>query len=409
MSSLEYLANFRLSNSPHEKQCGMTDRALFLSVSLLIGIGIVLSYSLSSYVVILFDYNPFHFAIRQAVFAMLSIILMWGISRLDPEKALHPLGLSLFVIGMLLMAVMPFLPASLVSEVGGAKRWIKVAGFSLAPVEFFKVGFVYFLAWSFTRKLDAHHSELRLRDEFARFMPYAVVFIIVMLLIAFMQNDLGQVVVLGLTLAFLLFFAGSSFKFFLSLISLAFVFFIFFIVTAEHRIIRIKSWWASIQGFVLSFFPESMADSLRLSVSEEPYQIGHSLNAIHNGGFFGTGLANGTFKLGFLSEVHTDFVLAGLAEEFGFIGVLFVTMVVIVVLQRIFKVANRSENRIYYLFSIGIGLLFAFAFLMNAYGISGLTPIKGISVPFLSYGGSSMLAASIGMGMVLMVSKKMTK
>ncbi len=387
----------------------MTDRALFLSVSLLITIGIVLSYSLSSYIVILFEYNPFHFALRQAVFAILSILAMWSISRLDADIWLHRIGLTLFISGLFLMAVMPFLPASLVSEVGGAKRWIKILGFSLAPVEFFKVGFVYFLAWSFTRKLSSHHSELSLRDEFTRFMPYAFVFVIVMFLIAFMQNDLGQVVVLGLTLAFLLFFAGSSFKFFLSLISLAFTFFIFFILTAEHRLIRIKSWWASVQGFVLSLFPESVAEHLRVSVSEEPYQIGHSLNAIHNGGFFGTGLANGTFKLGFLSEVHTDFVLAGLAEEFGFFGVLIVTMIVIVVLQRIFKIANRSDNPIYYLFSVGIGLLFAFAFLMNAYGISGLTPIKGISVPFLSYGGSSMLAASMGMGMVLMISKKMRK
>ncbi len=385
----------------------MTDRALFLSVSLLITIGIVLSYSLSSYIVILFDYSPFHFAIRQAIFAFFSIVIMWIISGRDADVWLHRIGLSLFIGGMLLMMIMPFLPSFLVSEVGGAKRWIKIFGFSLAPVEFFKVGFVYFLAWSFTRKLNDHHSELRLRDEFARFLPYAAIFVLVMFLIAIMQNDLGQVVVLGLTLAFMLFFAGSSFKFFLSLISLAFTFFIFFIATAEHRIIRIKSWWASIQGFVLGLLPDSLADSLRVSVSEEPYQIGHSLNAIHNGGFFGMGLANGTFKLGFLSEVHTDFVLAGLAEEFGFFGVLFVTMIVIVILQRVFKVANRSDNPVYYLFSVGIGLLFAFAFLMNAYGISGLTPIKGISVPFLSYGGSSMLATAIGMGMVLMISKKM--
>ena len=385
----------------------MTDRKLFLSVSLLITIGIVLSYSLSSYIVILFEYNPFHFAIRQAVFGVVAIILMWGISQLNPDTWIHRIGLTLFFVGMFLMIVMPFLPASLVSEVGGAKRWIKLAGFSLAPVEFFKVGFVYFLAWSFSRKLNEHHSELKLRDEFARFMPYAFIFLLVMFLIAFMQNDLGQVVVLGLTLAFLLFFAGSSFKFFLSLVSLAFTFFIFFIATAEHRIIRIKSWWASVQGFILSMFPESVAEHLRISVSEEPYQIGHSLNAIHNGGIFGVGLGNGTFKLGFLSEVHTDFVLAGLAEEFGFIGVLFVTMIVIVILHRVFKIANRSPNTVFYLFSVGVGLLFAFAFLMNAYGISGLTPIKGISVPFLSYGGSSILAASIGMGMVLMISKKM--
>ena len=75
-------------------------------------------------------------------------------------------------------------------------------------------------------------------------------------------------------------------------------------------------------------------------------------------------------------------------------------------LQRIFKVANRTQDRTIYLFSIGMGLLLSFAFLVNAYGISGITPIKGISVPFLSYGGSAMLAASIGVGMVLMASKK---
>jgi len=129
---------------------------------MLITIGIVLSYSLSSYIVILFDYHPMHFASRQVLFAFVSIVVMWIISRLDAYKALHPLGLSLFFMGMFLMMIMPFLPSFFVSEVGGAIRWIKVLGFSFAPVEFFKVGFVYFLAWSFTRKLSSHHSELRL-------------------------------------------------------------------------------------------------------------------------------------------------------------------------------------------------------------------------------------------------------
>jgi cell division protein FtsW len=117
-------------------------------------------------------------------------------------------------------------------------------------------------------------------------------------------------------------------------------------------------------------------------------------------------LGNGTFKLGFLSEVHTDFVLAGIAEEFGFIGVFIVTMLFIMILHRLFKVANRSPADTDYLFSLGIGLLITFAFMLNAYGISGLTPIKGISVPLLSYGGSAMLASSVAIGMVLMISKK---
>ncbi|MCW8895706.1 FtsW/RodA/SpoVE family cell cycle protein [Sulfurimonas sp.] len=381
------------------------DRKLFTLVSILIGISIVLTYSLSTYVTLLFDVNEFHFAIRQTAFGFLSILIIWLLSQGNPDKLLAPIGFSLFIGSAILMVAMPFLPEFLVSAVGGAKRWIKLFGFSLAPVEFFKIGFVYFLAWSFSRKLG-HHDGMGIKQEYIRFAPYGVVFIGAMFVIAFVQNDLGQVVVLGLTLLFMLMFAGSSFRFFLTLLAGALMFFIFFIFTAEHRILRIKSWWALAQNSVLELLPASIAEQLRVPTVEEPYQIGHSLNAIHNGGFFGTGISNGTFKLGFLSEVHTDFVLAGLAEEFGFIGVSFVVFIFLWMLQRIFKIANRVENSSLYLFSIGVGLLLSFSFLVNAYGISGITPIKGISVPFLSYGGSSIIAASIGVGMVLMASKK---
>ncbi len=383
----------------------MADKKLFLLTITLITIGIICSYTLTAYTVIFLEVNSFHFVLRELLISIISILLMWSIAQLDPDKWLHPLGLTLFWGGVFLMLVMPFLPSFLVSEVGGAKRWIKIAGFSLAPVEFFKVGFVYFLAWSFSRKLG-HHGGMGVLEEFKRFAPYAALFVLVMFLIAVVQNDLGQVVVLSLTLAFMLFFAGSSFRFFFSLIMGAVAFFLLFIAMAPHRIDRILSWWASAQSTILAFFPESIAKHLRIDNVEEAYQIGHSMNAIHNGGIFGTGLGNGTFKLGFLSEVHTDFVLAGIAEEFGFIGVLFVTLLFIALLQRIFKIANRSAEDTDYLFSLGVGLLITFAFMINAYGISGLTPIKGISVPFLSYGGSAMLASSVGIGMVLMLSKK---
>jgi len=383
----------------------MPDKKLFLLTTALITIGIICSYTLSAYTVILFEYNNFHFVLRELIVGIISILLMWSLAQLDPDVWLHRLGFALFFGGILLMVVMPFLPASLVSEVGGAKRWIKLVGFSLAPVEFFKIGFVYFLAWSFSRKLG-HHDGIGVIEEFKRVAPYAGVFLLAIFLIAIMQNDLGQVIVLALTLAFMLFFAGSSVRFFLTLIIGSIFAFILLIVTSEHRINRILSWWASAQNTILAFLPESIAEHLRIENAEEAYQIGHSLNAIHNGGIFGTGLGGGTFKLGFLSEVHTDFVLAGIAEEFGFFGIVVVTMIFIMILHRLFKIANRSHNDTAYLFSLGVGLLITFAFMVNAYGISGLTPIKGISVPFLSYGGSAMLASSVGIGMVLMLSKK---
>ncbi|MDQ1298171.1 MAG: cell division protein FtsW [Campylobacterota bacterium] len=383
----------------------MPDKKLFILTTILITVGIICSYTLTAYTVILFEYNAFHFVSRELLIAVISILLMWTISQLDPDVWLHPLGLTLFWGGLALMIAMPFLPSFLVSEVGGAKRWIKVVGMSIAPVEFFKVGFVYFLAWSFSRKLG-HHGGMGVMEELKRFFPYATLFILVMFLIAIVQNDLGQVIVLALTLAFMLFFAGSSFRFFLTLIGGSVGFFLFFILTSQHRINRILSWWGSAQSTILAFLPESIAQHLRVENAEEAYQIGHSLNAIHNGGLLGTGLGNGTFKLGFLSEVHTDFVLAGIAEEFGFIGVFVVTMLFVIILHRLFKIANRSKADIDYLFSLGVGLLITFAFMLNAYGISGLTPIKGISVPLLSYGGSVMLASSIAIGMVLMLSKK---
>ncbi|SFV75485.1 Cell division protein FtsW [hydrothermal vent metagenome] len=386
------------------KQQHHPDRVLFVLASTLIGIGIIFSYSLSTYATILFDVSQFHFAIREVFFGLVSIIIIWVLSLLDPKIWLKRIGFTLFFSSTILMIMMPFLPKSIVSAVGGAERWMKIAGFSLAPVEFFKVGFIYFLAWSFSRKID-HHKDRGLKYEFKRFAPYGVMFIAAMFIIAFLQKDLGQVVVLGATLMIMLIFAGSSFRFFLTIFLSAIGFFIFFVLTAEHRIARIKSWWGVAQNTVLELFPSFIADKLRIAKEVEPYQIGHSLNAIHHGGFFGVGLANGTFKLGFLSEVHTDFVLAGIAEELGFFGVLFVVVLFLWLLQRIFKIANRTDDKTIYLFSLGIGLILSFEFLVNAYGISGITPIKGISVPFLSYGGSAMFGAAFGVGMVLMASK----
>jgi cell division protein FtsW len=138
----------------------------------------------------------------------------------------------------------------------------------------------------------------------------------------------------------------------------------------------------------------------------EPYQISNSFYAIKNGGFFGEGLGNGTIKLGFLTEVHTDFVMAGIAEEIGIVGLIAVISLFFMMVFRIFVIANRLENKMESLFALGVGLIFTLAFFINAFGITGITPIKGIAVPFLSYGGSSLLAHAVAIGMVLMLSKK---
>lgn len=381
-----------------------TDKILFSLCALVIFTGIVFSLSLPVFTILFFDYAEYHFFIRQFLVGMISISIMWSLSLVDPDRFLMPIGFTIFLSCLLLMGVMHYLPEALVTSAGGAKRWIRLPGFSFAPVEFFKIGFVYFLAWSFARKLN--DSKKTLKEEMKLILPYVAVFILVIYLIAVMQNDLGQVVVLALTLAVMAFFAGTSLQLFmLSILGSIFVFLIA-IFSSSHRILRIKTWWATIQNMVLSLFPDKIAAVLRVDDAPEPYQISHSLNAIKHGGLFGEGVGSGLFKLGYLSEVHTDFALAGIAEEIGAIGVALLTLVMLGIIYRIFKISSRSQNRVYYLFSLGIGLLIVFSFLMNAYGITSITPIKGISVPFISYGGSSILAISVGIGMVLMISKK---
>ncbi len=381
-----------------------TDKTLFILCTFCIFVSIVFSLSLPVFTTLFFNYNEWHFFIRQGAVGIVSIFIMWLLSQFNPEKYLSWIGFSIFFICLILMGIMHYLPDYMVTSAGGAKRWIRLPGFSFAPVEFFKIGFVYFLAWSFARKLDDDKKPLK--DEMMLILPYLGLFLLVIYLIAIMQNDLGQVVVLALTLAFMAFFAGTSLRLFMIGIIGSILLFVVTIINSDRRVVRIKTWWATIQDMVLSMFPESMANALRVENAPEPYQISNSLNAIHHGGIFGEGLGNGLFKLGYLSEVHTDFVLAGISEEIGALGVTFLTLIIFTIIYRIFKISSRSDNRVFYLFSLGIGLLIVFSFLMNAFGITSITPIKGIAVPFISYGGSSLLALSFGVGMVLMVSKR---
>jgi len=129
------------------------DYILFFLSSILIIIGIIFSYSLSIYTVDYWDYNQFHFFIRQFATGLTAIIMMWTLAQIKPDKIIPFFGWFLFGFFLFLMVSMQFLPASVVTESGGAKRWIRLPGISLSPVEFFKIGFIYYLSWSFHRKL----------------------------------------------------------------------------------------------------------------------------------------------------------------------------------------------------------------------------------------------------------------
>jgi cell division protein FtsW len=199
----------------------------------------------------------------MAIFIGFATILI--LSKMDPDRWFSRVGLLLFFSFFILMITMQFLPSSLVTAVGGAKRWIRVGPMSIAPVEFFKVGFIFFLAWSFSRKL-LDKTKMGFWEEVRVFTPYLFVFLIAVVIIAVFQKDLGQVVVLGATLMVLFLFIGSSWKFFLTLLSGGFLAFIGLIFLAPHRMARIKSWWGTVQDSILSVFPFESVQSLRIEL-----------------------------------------------------------------------------------------------------------------------------------------------
>jgi len=396
MQLLSKLKNFTDTKQP--------DYTLFFISSILITIGIIFSYSLSIYTVVHLGYDQFHFLIRQLAAGVLSILVMWSFSQIKPEKLLPIVGWGFFILFGLLILFMPIIPSSFIVESGGASRWIRLPGLSISPVEFFKIGFIYYLAHSFRRRVYHKNKELY-KDEIILVLPYFVIFVIIGYLIAVKQKDLGQTFVIGTIIFMMLVFANRSIKIFLSIFVLAVVALVGLIAFFPHRINRIQSWWGMTQDSILPHLPTFLAQKLKLDTYTEAYQVGHAIDAIHNGSIFGEGISNGYLKLGFLSEVHTDFVLAGITEEIGFFGISFIVILFSFLIIRIFRVSRRLNNTEYHLFTIGIAIMLGTAFMINAFGTSGIIPIKGLAVPFLSYGGSSLLASSIAIGLVLSISR----
>jgi len=185
-----------------------------------------------------------------------------------------------------------------------------------------------------------------------------------------------------------------------------------FIIGISQKTYRLERLKSSFYNIYL-LLPKSIQNMFDIQISsiDISYQIRQSINAIHNGGLKGVGIGNGELKMGFLSDVHTDFVLSGIAEEIGFLGVLAIMILLSVLIWRILKIANRIDIKthndyVFKLFTVGVAILIGLETILNIMGIIGLFPLKGLPIPFVSYGGSSIIAFSIAIGMVLMISKK---
>lgn len=371
------------------------DILIFITVTLLMIIGAVFAYSLPTFLEMKKNLSQFHFVGRYVVISLFGFIIMIILAHLDPDKWFNKIGWGIFIISSILLLSMPFLPHFLAPTINGARRWINFGILKLAPVEFFKIGFIFFLSFSFTRKM----GQKTLKEELKQLSYYFIFFSIFWFLIIAFQSDFGQVMVMFGILFFMLIVAGGRAQTFGILMILIALIAAIAILSKPYRLHRITNWINRINEV---FFPNPDIHNALANSG----QIKESLNAIYHGGIFGTGIGNGVFKLGFLSDVHTDFVLAGIAEESGILGISLIIVLISFLIYRIFKIAFRSEKKEYQLFAFGIGTMIAIQFLLNGLGVTSVIPLKGLTVPFLSYGGSSLLALCIGIGMVLMISKK---
>jgi len=371
------------------------DSLIFIIVGILMLIGALFSYSLPVYLEHAKNLSEYHFVMRYIGFGIVGFAIMVVFARLNPDIWFEKIGWTILVISAILVIAMPFLPESVAPVINGAKRWIKIGPFKFAPVEFFKLGVIFFLSWSFTRQVK---GERTLKEEFQLILRYFMILGGFWYLILAYQSDLGQVMVMGLLFAFLLLIAGGKFKTFTIILAAGIFVFIAAILSSGYRYARFKAW---LHLMTNNFFPDITVES-----SMSYGQVEQSLNAIYHGGIIGQGIGNGIFKLGFLSDVHTDFVLAGIAEETGVLGITLIVILMLALVYRIYKIANRSEKKEYQLFAFGVGTLIMIQFIFNGLGVTSLIPIKGLTVPFLSYGGSSLVALCTAIGMVLMISKK---
>jgi cell division protein FtsW len=351
----------------------------FLTVVLVIS-GLIMIYSASAILAHDRYGNSYYFFLRQLLWIVVGSAVMWVAYRADLES-LRALAVPGLFVGLLLMGLVCV--PGIGRTVGGAQRWFRLGPLSFQPSEIMKIVLVFYLADSLDRRK-------KLLSNWQALVPYAVITLIWAALLQ-KQHDLGTLVLLGLVTLLLLILAGMPFIYGLIPLSVSIPLMIYLVESASYRMKRISAFlnpWDDPQG--------------------AGFQLIQSLIAVGNGGPFGVGLSNSTQKLFYLPAPHTDFIFAIIAEELGLIGAGALVFVFGVFVLRGFKVAAAASQReggtFQALLASGITALIGFQAIMNLGVVTGLLPTKGIPLPLISYGGSSMVFTLFSIGLLFNIS-----
>lgn len=347
------------------------DRWLLASLLLIIAVGAILTLAASPPVAARLHLGTYHFALRQFSYLPLALAVMIGISLFSPIM-IRRLATVAFIGFLILTASTLFLG----SEIKGAARWISFAGLTLQPSEFLKPTFAVVAAWMF--------SEWRKDTNFpGHFVAVGLYAVVASLLVA--QPDFGMTVVISAVWGIQFFIAGLP---------------VFFVVLVAFVFLT-----GSMVAYTFVDHVKSRVDRFLDPTSGDNYQITRSLEAFQNGGLFGTGPGEGEIK-NVLPDAHTDFIFAVAGEEFGLIACLIIIGLFATVVLRGFARMFREDNLFVLLAVGGLVTQFGLQAVINMASTTHLMPTKGMTLPFISYGGSSLVSLALGMGMLLALTRR---
>jgi len=352
------------------------DLVLFAAVLGLLGIGTLAIFSSTAADGLTHHRNATHFLERQLAFLAVGGFAMWVGARIDYRRLRHWVY-PLLLLSVVLLAVTLFTPAR-----NGAKRWIPLGLLTFQPVEIAKLALVSYLAYSLGRRAD------QVKTFTIGFVPHLVVCSVMMTLLL-AQPDLGSSVVLGATTLGVLFMAGARVSYIVLAMLTAAPIAYQLIVGTPWRLQRVNAF----------FNPEAYATG-------EAYQFLQARLAMGSGGLTGAGLGGGYQSLGYMPEAHNDFILAPIGEEMGFIGVAALLLLFGIVVWRGIRAALGARDVFGGYLAFGITLLFGVQALFNVGVVLGIVPNKGITLPLVSAGGSSLALTMFLVGLVLNVGRR---
>ncbi len=353
------------------------DHILMISALLLLGLGLVMVFSASGVLASDKYHDPAFFLKKQFIYAVLGIALMLFVRRIPYHNYNRLVYVILFV--SLLLLVLVLIPGIGV-RIRSASRWIRFGPLVIQPSEFAKLAIIIFLAYSMARKQE------KIRYFSIGFLPHIVVAGIFILLIE-KEPDFGTAMALAGITFVMLFVGGTRLThIFLAILS-ASPLVVYVIIKNKMRLERV----------VTFIDPWKYAQ-------ESGYQLVHSLYAIGSGGFWGLGIGKSREKLFYLPDSHTDFIFSIISEELGFIGVITVLSLFAILIIRGLIISIRAQDIFGAYLAMGLTTLIGLQAAINMAVVSGLMPTKGLSLPFLSYGGSSLLVNMIAIGILLNIS-----